>query len=109
MSHPLTADQIAELRAMVRTLASDLGCSLPAAWLSMSTPDYVWAACSAAADAAGPFVAPADDFMNLLAPQSPEREAASRACLDAIKAAVFAEEESPGHAFARASAGRNVR
>lgn len=89
-SHTLTPEQIAELRAGVRSIAATLDCSLAEAWKSMSIPDYVWAAVVSAREAAGPPKPDeSPDFIDLLAADTPERDAAADARLAAIRDAVL--------------------
>lgn len=107
MKTRLADAQLVELRTATRKLAAELpGQSLADAFMTMFIPDYVWAAMVAARDEAAP-AAPRDEdvFPDLLAADTPERDAAAKATWDAIVAAVVAPDGPYRERLDAASAG----
>jgi len=81
----ITNEMLANLKSNVAELATMLGLSMEAAFDAAVMPDWLWTEMVAAADLVGPRPAPTFD---LFAPDSPEREAASRAVFNRVKSFV---------------------
>lgn len=85
-----TAEQLRNYRNSLAEYAKLMNVSIQSAFDACVTPDWVWSECSAACDAAGPPKPPSEgeDMLASLWQDTPEREAASKAKYEEIRASV---------------------
>ncbi len=81
----ITNEMLATLTNNVAELAATLGITMDAAFDAAVMPEWLWTAMAMARDAAGPRP---EMSMDLLAPESPEREAAAKAVFERERMAV---------------------
>lgn len=85
----MTNEQIQNYRNALTAYANVMNVSLSEAFDSTVTPDWVWAECALARKAARSRCSIADeDLLSLFAGETPEREAASKAKYNEIRALV---------------------
>lgn len=81
----ITNKMLANLKSNVAELAAMLGMTMETAFDAAVMPEWLWTEMAAARDAAGPRP---EMSMDLLAPESPEREAVAKAVFERARMAV---------------------